>query len=402
MVDYAGFRMPLLYKGDSPFIAGAASIKDSAVWTRTNASMFDVGHMCSLRWTGKDAIDFLESVTVADIHGLGMNQSTLSVIPNAEGGVIDDTMITKCPDHIYQVINAGCGDKDLAHFDEQLGKFGGDVNLDVAWETDRGLFALQGRSLPVSARSSARSLTCARAAPVCASVGYCGCSPAGPKAHLVMQQCVGGELDLSTVLFGGAFTASVAGVPVFVTRCGYTGEDGFEINCPKDAATLVWQHLLTFDEVRLAGLGARDMLRMEAGLCLYGFELDATTTPAEAALSWTVGAARRADGAAPFVGSDVILAQLKDRSLIKEMRCGMMTEGPPARAGAAITTVDGEPVGKVTSGCSSPCLGSNISMGYVQKPHNKKGTDLQVVVRGKSYPAKVTGMPFVPTSYFKG
>jgi len=367
MVDYAGFRMPLLYKGDSPFIAGAASIKDSAVWTRTNASMFDVGHMCSLRWTGKDAIDFLESVTVADIHGLGMNQSTLSVIPNAEGGVIDDTMITKCPDHIYQVINAGCGDKDLAHFDEQLGKFGGDVNLDVAWETDRGLFALQG-----------------------------------PKAHLVMQQCVGGELDLSTVLFGGAFTASVAGVPVFVTRCGYTGEDGFEINCPKDAATLVWQHLLTFDEVRLAGLGARDMLRMEAGLCLYGFELDATTTPAEAALSWTVGAARRADGAAPFVGSDVILAQLKDRSLIKEMRCGMMTEGPPARAGAAITTVDGEPVGKVTSGCSSPCLGSNISMGYVQKPHNKKGTDLQVVVRGKSYPAKVTGMPFVPTSYFKG
>jgi aminomethyltransferase len=217
-----------------------------------------------------------------------------------------------------------------------------------------------------------------------------------------MQRLIPDKADLSSVLFGGAFNADIAGHPCFITRCGYTGEDGFEINCPKHAAPFLWQHILANDEVRLAGLGARDMLRMEAGLCLYGFELSSTITPPEAGLSWTVGAARRAEGAAPFLGSDIILAQLKDRTLVKSLRCGMISEGPPARAGADITTLEGEVVGTVTSGCSSPCLGKNIAMGTVTKPHNRRETELQVVVRGKSYPAKVTGLPFVPTSYYKG
>lgn len=224
----------------------------------------------------------------------------------------------------------------------------------------------------------------------------------GPQAHVVLQRLVDNSVDLSTITFGGAFTADIAGHVCFITRCGYTGEDGFEINCPKDSATFLWQHILSNDEVRLAGLGARDMLRMEAGLCLYGFELSSTITPPEAGLSWTIGAARRVEGAAPFIGADVILPQLKDRTLIKSMRCGLLSEGPPARAGAEITTVDGEVVGAMTSGCSSPCLGKNIGMGYVTKPYNRKETDLKVIVRGKAYPAKVTGMPFVPTKYFKG
>eukprot|EP00041_Stephanoeca_diplocostata_P006337 m.80713 g.80713 ORF g.80713 m.80713 type:complete len:416 (-) comp16310_c0_seq1:294-1541(-) len=366
MVDFAGFDMPLQYKGDSDLVKDASSIKESTIWTRKHASLFDVSHMCSVKWTGKDAEAFLEYVTVADIKNLPMNASTLSVITNEQGGAIDDTMITRCSDHIYQVINAGCATKDLEHFDEQLGKFGGDVHLEIGWEKSRGLYALQG-----------------------------------PEAHNVLQRLVGDQLSIPTIPFGGAFTANVAGAPCFITRCGYTGEDGFEINCPGDAALDVWHALTGNSEVRLAGLGARDMLRMEAGLCLYGNELNESITPPEAGLTWTVGAARRVEGAAPFLGSDIILAQIKDRSLIRRLRCGLLPEGPPARTGAVITSTEKEPIGVVTSGCSSPCLGRNIAIGFVEKPFNKKGTEVLVQTRKKYHRALTAPMPFVPTSYYK-
>jgi aminomethyltransferase len=367
MVDFAGYSMPVEYKkaGGSHTL----SIIESTKWTRESASLFDVSHMCSIRWTGKNAIDFVEHVTTADVRGMAPMMGGLSVIPNERGGVIDDTMLAKCVskehgEHVYQVVNAGCAPKDLKHFEEQMGKFGGDVKMEVLWD-DRGLFALQG-----------------------------------PKAAEVLQR-LSPSVDLSKIGFGGMTWADILGANCLVWRCGYTGEDGFEIFVPGASATALWDKLKGEPEVRLAALGARDALRLEAGLCLYGHDLDEDITPPEASLAWVVAKARRDPSAKPFVGSDVILGQLKDKSY-KRLRAGLMpSSGPPAREGATIETPDGENVGIVTSGTMSPCLKKNVTMGYINKPHNKTGTDLQVVVRGKKYPAKVVKMPFVPTKYYK-
>jgi len=366
MVDFAGYSMPVQYvKGDR-----SLSIIESTKWTRESASLFDVSHMCSIRWTGKDAFDFVERVTTADVKGLGTMRGTLSVIPNERGGVIDDTMVTKCyskehGEHVYQVVNAGCAPKDLKHFETELGKFGGDVKMEVLWD-DRGLYAVQG-----------------------------------PKAVSVVERLA--KTDLSKVSFGESLWLTMEGVECLVSRCGYTGEDGFEIFVPGEKAVDLWQSIRDQPEVKLAALGARDALRLEAGLCLYGHDLDEDTTPAEAGLSWVVGQARRdPDSKNPFVGSEYILAQLKDRTLIKKLRAGLMPKsGPPAREGAGIETLDGEAVGTVTSGTMSPCLRKNVAIGYINKPFNKQKTELQVVVRGKKYPATVVKMPFVPTKYYK-
>ncbi|CAK9032608.1 Aminomethyltransferase, partial [Durusdinium trenchii] len=322
MVDFAGYAMPVQYEAKGS--KHALSIIDSTKWTRESASLFDVSHMCSIRWTGKDAFDFVERVTTADVYGLPAMTGSLSVITNERGGVIDDTLVTKCSskehgEHVYQVVNAGCAPKDLKHFEEQLGKFGGDVKMEVMWD-NRGLFAIQG-----------------------------------PKAAEVLQR-LSPSTDLKSVPFGQCFWMTLEGAECLVSRCGYTGEDGFEVFVPGSAAVPVWQLLTSQAEVRLAGLGARDSLRLEAGLCLYG---------------------------------DEILAQLSDKSRYKRLRAGLMpASGPPAREGAEIETLDGQVVGKVTSGSMSPCLKKNISIGYINKPHNKQGTDLQVVVRGKRHPAK--------------
>jgi len=372
LVDFAGYAMPVQYtKAGLPH---TLSIIDSTKWTRESASLFDVSHMCSIRWTGKDAMAFVEHVTTADVQGLTPNFGTLSVIPNERGGVIDDTMVSKVitkehGEHVYQVINAGCAPNDLKHFEEHLGKFGGDVKMEVLWD-ERGLYALQG-----------------------------------PKAAGIMQRLCGAGVDIKAVAFGQTFTAKLdgaSGTECIVTRCGYTGEDGFEVFVPGDGAVSLWQKLKGEPEVKLAALGARDSLRLEAGLCLYGHDLDEDTTPSQAGLSWVVGQARRAPGAAPFIGSERILAEIADKKLYTNLRAGLMpSSGPPAREGAVIETLDGKSVGKVTSGTMSPCLRKNVSMGYIDKPFNKRGTELQVVVRGKRYPAVVTKMPFVPTKYYK-
>lgn len=367
MVDFAGYSMPVQYtKAGHPH---TLSIIESVKWTRESASLFDVSHMCSLRWTGKNAFDFVETVTTADVHGLKPMTGTLSVIPNENGGVIDDTMVTKCVskehgEHVYQVINAGCAPKDIKHFEEQMGKFGGDVKLEVMWD-NRGLYALQG-----------------------------------PKAVEVVARLSG--TDFKKVAFGESLFVTLEGVECLVSRCGYTGEDGVEIYVPEEKAAALWRTLRDQPEVRLAALGARDALRLEAGLCLYGHDLDETITPIEAGLTWTVGKARREGAKNKFVGSERILAQISDKSLVTKLRAGLMpTSGPPAREGSAIETPEGEVVGTVTSGTMSPCLRKNIAIGYINKPHNKQKTELNVVVRNKKYPAVVTKMPFVPTKYYK-
>lgn len=286
--------------------------------------------------------------------------------------MIDDTMVTKCHspehgEHVYQVVNAGCAPKDLKHFQTELGKFGGDVKMEVLWD-DRGLYALQG-----------------------------------PKAVEVLQR-LSPSTNFSSIGFGTSLWVTLEGANCLVSRCGYTGEDGFEVFVPGASAGAVWRKLRDQPEVRLAALGARDALRLEAGLCLYGHDLEEDITPLEAGLTWVVGKARRDPKAKnQFIGSEKIHSQLADtKTLVKKLRVGLMSEtGPPAREGAEIESPDGKQVGTVTSGTMSPCLRKNIAMGYIEKPHNKTDTPLQVVVRGKRYPAVVTKMPFVPTKYYK-
>jgi len=369
LVDFAGYAMPVQYTKTGAH--HTLSIIESTKWTRESASLFDVSHMCSIRWTGKDAFDFVERVTTADVKGLDVMKGTLSVIPNERGGVIDDTMVTKCHskehgEHVYQVVNAGCAPKDLKHFEAELGRFGGDVKMEVMWD-NRGLYALQG-----------------------------------PKAVEVVQRM--SKTDLSKLSFGESMWLTLEGSECLVSRCGYTGEDGVEIFVPEEGAVKVWQRLKGESEVRLAALGARDALRLEAGLCLYGHDLDEDTTPSEAGLTWVVGKSRRDPNSKnPFVGAEHILAQINDKTLVKKLRAGLLpSAGPPAREGAAIETTDGQRVGTVTSGTMSPCMRKNIAMGYIDKPFNKKDTQLQVVVRGRAFPATTTKMPFVPTKYYKG
>jgi aminomethyltransferase len=226
----------------------------------------------------------------------------------------------------------------------------------------------------------------------------------GPKAADVLAQLgvttsSGSPFDLSKFYFGNFARVNVAGIPCWVTRTGYTGEDGFEVSVPNAQAVALAEKLISKpDLVRFAGLGPRDSLRLEAGLCLYGNDLNEDITPIEAGLAWTVGKRRRT--AFDFLGGEVIAKQLADG--VRQRRVGLVCEGAPARQHSDVTDLDGNKVGEVTSGAFSPCLKKNIAMGYVDKEFAKAGTPLKVVVRGKSSGATVTKMPFVPTTYFKG
>eukprot|EP00892_Ulva_mutabilis_P007231 jgi/Ulvmu1/4880/UM020_0166.1 len=353
MVPFAGWSMPIQYQD---------SIIDSSNWCRSNASVFDVSHMCGLTLQGKDAIAFLESLVVGDIQRLEDGTGSLSVMTNSNGGIIDDTVITKVsPTEVYMVLNAGCRDKDLEHITAQHAKYSGDVTITV--HDDRSLLALQG-----------------------------------PKAVDVLQPLV--QTDLSKVYFGNFRQGlSIAGVgDCFLTRTGYTGEDGFELSIPSSNVLKVAETLVSDDRVRMTGLGARDSLRLEAGLCLYGNDLNEETTPIEASLKWTIG--KRRQEKFDFIGGDAIKQQIKDG--IKRRRVGILSVGAPARAGAPITLPDGQQVGEMTSGAYSPNLKKNVGMGYVNKPYDKIGTELKVVVRGKAATASVAKMPFIPTTYYKG
>ncbi|CAD7928514.1 unnamed protein product [Amoebophrya sp. A120] len=374
MVDFAGYALPVQYAGEGN--KQALSIVDSVKWTRTKCSLFDVSHMCSIKWFGKDAAKFLETVTVADVQAMPNMKGGLSLLTLPSGGILDDTMLTRVdesaesssPNYIYQVVNAGCATKDLAHLEMQLAAFvkkeSADCAMEVHWD-DRGLFALQG-----------------------------------PAAAATLEKLSGQSLQ--SLPFGAAVWLPLCGEKCFVTRAGYTGEDGFEIFAPgKTVAANVWDQLVEAEDVRLAGLGVRDALRLEAGLCLYGHDLDESTTPIEASLAWTIAKSRRIGDRANFLGSDVILDQLNNKT-DKKRRIGLLVEGPvPAREGMALVTDAGEKIGTVTSGRESPILNQKIAMGYLDKPFNKVGTKVKVQIRSKKADATVVKMPFVPTKYYK-
>lgn len=373
MVPFGGFQMPVQYEG--------LSVAASHRWTREKASLFDVGHMVQHRFQGPGVTAFLQRITPGSLEKLPAHHSTLStlLLPTT-GGIVDDTIITRLgPDLFYVVTNAACRDKDLAYFDQQLKAWdGAEVSHEVldGW----GLIALQG---PLSEELCTQVLE-------------------DPAA-----------VNLRELYFGQSIFARVKGAtePVLISRGGYTGEDGFEISiAPADTVSVTETLLATAgsDKLQFAGLGARDSLRLEAGMCLYGHDLDESTTPVEGSLAWIIGKDRRspASDADKFHGADVILAQLTPVSKggpgVSRRRVGLIVEGAPAREGAQILTSDGkEKLGVVTSGCPSPTLNQNIAMGYIKGGPHKFGTKVQVIVRGRTRIGTVTKMPFVPSKYHK-
>ncbi|XP_033648076.1 aminomethyltransferase, mitochondrial-like [Asterias rubens] len=356
MVPFAGWSMPVMYK------EGLAA---EHTHCRTQAVIFDVSHMLQSKIYGKDRIKFVESLTVADLEGLKENTGTLSLLLNDKGGIIDDLVMSKTDqDYIYMVTNAGCTEKDLPHIQGKLADFkaaGHDVTFEPIY--DMGLLALQG-----------------------------------PLMSKVLQ--AGLSDDLSKLTFMTTTTADIFGIPCRITRCGYTGEDGVEISVPADRTVELTERLLGSPDasVKMAGLGARDSLRLEAGMCLYGNDIDESTTPIEATLAWTIAKRRRE--LRDFPAADFILQQLKDKPTRK--RVGLLSKGAPPRAGAMILDEAGNEIGHVTSGCPSPTLKVNVAMGYVKTPSSKVKTKVKVQVRKRELDAEVAKMPFVPSNYFTG
>jgi len=350
MVNFAGWSLPVLY--EKPHIG-------SHEHTRNAASIFDVSHMSQIIVTDKDYIPFLEKVTVADLQGMETGKTTYSLIPNENGGIVDDCMMTKYEDHVHLVVNAACAEKDWNHLVENAAGF--DVEL---LRYNRSLIALQG-----------------------------------PLAPQVLQELITDGTDLTEMYFLHGRNIAILGEKCLVTRCGYTGEDGFEISVPNSKAMDIWTTLAANENVWPAGLAVRDSLRLESGLCLYGNDIDETTTPGEASLLWTIPKKRRQTGG--FVGDKVILEQISKKDY-KRKRVGIaLTVRGVAREGSTVLNPEsGEVVGSFTSGTYSPILHTSIGMAYVTPEFAKIGTEVKVQVKAKIFDAKITKMPFLPTNYY--
>jgi glycine cleavage system T protein (aminomethyltransferase) len=354
MVPFAGYDMPVTYP---------EGLIQEHLHTRQAAGLFDVSHMGQAYLTGPGhaaAAALLESLTPGEVAGLGLGRQRYTQLLGRDGGILDDLMITRSDaaeddGRLMLVVNAGCKDADYRHIAAHLPA---DVTLDPL--EDRALLALQG---PAAARILA---------------GHC------PKA---------GELA-----FMAASSAEFDGILCHISRSGYTGEDGFEISVAADRAEDLARALLAHPLVKPIGLGARDTLRLEAGLCLYGHDIDQTTSPVEADLVWSIGKRRRDEGG--FPGADRIQRELRDGPARR--RVGLRLEGrAPAREGCDIVGRDGQPIGRVTSGSFAPSIGVPIAMGYVAASHAGIGTPLAVIIRGASHPASVVSTPFMPHRYYR-
>lgn len=365
MVPFAGYELPVLYKGEN------GGVMKEHLWCRAEgkASLFDVSHMGQIRWHGKDRVKFLEKVVVGDIAALTPNTGCLSLVTNANGGIIDDTVITNAGDFIYMVVNGATKHGDMAHFNEQLAKFDGDVTMEYL-EDSMQLLAVQGQG-----------------------------------AAAAVKKLLPADFDLVNMAFMTGTETTIDGIAdCRITRCGYTGEDGFELAIPAAHTEAVAARLIEHDATVLpTGLGARDSLRLEAGLCLYGNDLDGTTTPIEGALGWTMGkpgARRRVEGG--FVGAEHVLKPDGKFQKIARKRVGIKGMKAPAREHSEIYDAAGESkIGEITSGTYSPSLKCPIAMGYVETKSAKAGTDVMIKIRNKMQKAQVTAMPFVESRYYR-
>lgn len=350
MVPFAGYAMPVQYRD---------GIIAEHRHTRSAAGLFDVSHMGQARLIGDDPAMAFERLVPGDIAGLAPGDMRYTLLLNEAGGIIDDMMVTRPmtgTDTLLLVVNAACKEADFVHIAAALA---GDVEL--RRDDNRALLALQG-----------------------------------PQAAHVLARLAPASSLLS---FMQGAPMALDGADCFVTRSGYTGEDGFEISVANEAAETLARRLLAEPEVAPIGLGARDSLRLEAGLCLYGHDIDNETTPIDAALAWTIAKRRRET--AGFPGAARIMAQLADGAVRR--RVGLLPEGrAPAREGAAIVDAAGKEIGIVTSGGFSPSLERPIAMGYVDRALAKADTELALIVRGKTITARVAKLPFVAANYYRG
>ena len=350
LVPFAGYEMPVSYP---------LGILKEHLQTRQAAGLFDVSHMGQARLTGVGVDAAIESLVPGDIQGLAPGETRYSLLLNETGGILDDLMITRPGDDpsgsLFLVVNAACKDADFAHIEKQLAGKAELERLD-----GRALLALQG-----------------------------------PKAAEVLARHCAEATDLG---FLSMAPLSVAGIDCLVSRSGYTGEDGFEISVEDANAEALAKLLLGEAEVEAIGLGARDSLRLEAGLCLYGHDIDETTTPVEASLAWAIGKLRRENG--EFPGAGKILTQLKEGA--PRRRVGIRPAGrAPVREGAVLTDPDGREIGKVTSGSFGPSVGGPVAMGYVETAFAKAGTEIRAIVRDKPLDAEIAKLPFIETKYRK-
>jgi len=345
MVPFAGYQMPVQYEG----------IMAEHLWTRASAGLFDVSHMGQLIITGPEAEKGLETLLPADLSSLGEGRLRYSLLLNVDGGIVDDLMITRRGGHFYVVVNGATKHDDIDYLQLKLPPH---VVLDHMKE--QALLALQG-----------------------------------PKAVDALSRLAPGVESL-TFMTGGGF--QIGGAKAWISRSGYTGEDGFEISIPARDAAAVADLIAGQEEVKPIGLGARDSLRLEAGLPLYGHDLDHTTTPIEAGLGFAVSKQRRVDGG--FAGWHRIAKEIADGPIRK--RVGLAIEGrQPVREGAIAVDAEGNEVGKVTSGGFSPTLEAPIAMAYVPLGASEPGTKVSLAARGKIFTGTVTPMPFVPHRYHR-
>ena len=346
MVPFSGYEMPVQYE---------TGILAEHQYAREGAVLFDVSHMGQAELHGADAAARFETLVPGDITGLGQGRIRYTQLTNDAGGIIDDLMVTRRGDQLFLVVNAGQKEIDYRHIGSSLGE-----NVHLTTLDTRALIALQG--------------------PMAADVLGALCVQAKAMAFMTM------------------IDAELGGADCFISRSGYTGEDGFEISVPADEAASIARLLLGADRVRPAGLGARDSLRLEAGLCLYGHDIDEATSPVEAGLAWSISKRRREEGG--FPGAGVIMDQLQNGAPRK--RVGLRLAGrAPAREGAVIVDQDDQQIGAVTSGGFGPAAGVAIAMGYVNPDHVGLGEQLGLIVRGKRLEAEVVKMPFVAHRYFK-
>lgn len=346
MVEFGGYDMPVQYEG----------VLAEHKWTREHAGLFDVSHMGQAKITGADAIAQFERFVPGDYKILKDGKQKYTHLLNDDGGIMDDLMAGK-PDQdgLYVVVNAGNKEADFAYLNANLA---GDAKLNILG--DRALLAIQG-----------------------------------PEAAAVMA---GFEPALGEMSFMDMIKTTVFGVEAYVSRSGYTGEDGYEISVPNADAERVWNTILGDERVKPIGLGARDSLRLEAGLPLHGHDMDASTSPVETDLAFVISKSRKE--AADFPGAERILKELADGPTRKRVNL-IVKEGAPAREGAEIADEDGKIIGVVTSGGPSPSSGNKIAIGFVPPAYVEIGKALQVIVRGKPAAAEVVASPFVPTRYYR-
>ncbi len=358
MVPFAGYSMPVQYP---------EGLMAEHHHTRRAAGLFDVSHMGQLRLVGPDAAAAFESLIPVDVIDLAVGKQRYGLLLNEAGGIIDDLMFFKREEDIFVIVNGACKVGDIAHIQAKIG-----TRCQVIPMPQQALLALQG-----------------------------------PQAVTALSRLAPGVEKL-VFMTGGHFKVQAGdqGIEVFLTRSGYTGEDGFEISVHEAQAEALAKALLAQPEVKPIGLGARNSLRLEAGLPLYGNDIDASTTPVEAALNWAMQKVRRADGAraAGFPGAARILAQLAGGAgAPARKRVGLLAlERIPVRDHTELQDLNGQRIGEVTSGLLGPTIDKPVAMGYVTPGFTTPGTRINAIVRGKPVPMEVVSMPFVPTRYYRG